>query len=308
MFFEITNKDLNITQIGEVIAEKKKSGLTPEDAIEILGMTNHYTHIKSVITEINKLSKEDRLAYKDFVVGAVDSRKVSDENYGQLLRLADEGDYYLEFRASNMKEKYYDEKTVQTVEGAENGMINIEASQIAGLLGEGLKVQVESCRSDIYLEDMDLSRFDYLKMAKKNSVFLGRSDAQNDYNKEYCVDRDYFIMPRCLDVGDTIGVHFTGCDFSGTEELNIREVDFVRFKDVFFPKKLDLSKCGEVSCGDAWDEEKECLEGIEEIKFKNKAQADEFFENTKDFNGKIIYADEPQNPVSQVVRGNDIDR
>ena len=52
-------------------------------------------------------------------------RKVSDENYGQLLRLADEGDYYLEFRASNMKEKYYDEKTAQTVEGAENGLINI---------------------------------------------------------------------------------------------------------------------------------------------------------------------------------------
>ena len=52
---------------------------------------------------------------------------------------------------------------------------------------------------------------------------------------------------------------------------------------------------------------KECLKGIEEIKFKNKAQADEFFENTKDFNGKIIYADEPQNPVSQVVRDNDID-
>ena len=235
---------------------------------------------------------------------------MSDENYGQLLRLADEGDYYLEFRASNMKEKCYDEKTAQAVEGAENGMINIEASQIARLLGKGLKVQVESYRSDIYLEDMDLSRFDYLKMAKKNSVFLGRSDSLNDYNKEYCVDRDYFIMPRCLVVEGFDMLRFKGCDLSKTEELNISSKNLldeffcqVYFEDVYFPKKLDLSKCHTAICS-----EYECLDELKEVKFRNKGQADKFFKGTTGFNGKIIYADEPQNPVSQVVRDNDIDR
>ena len=309
MFFEITNKDLSVTQIGEVIAEKKKNGLTPEDAIEILGMTNHYTHIKSVITEINKLSTEYRLAYKDFVVGAVDSREVSDENYGQLLRLADEGNYYLEFRTSNMKEKCYEEKTAQAVEGAENGMIYIKDGDGFDFRGRGLRVEIEG-RSYLSFYDEDLDQFDYLKLRRPGDINLGRQNKYDEYGILLSDDTYYFKMPRRLVVEDFKMLWFECCDLSKTEELNISSKNLlgevfgdVYFKDVYFPKKLDLSKCHTAICS-----EYECLDELKEVKFRNKEQADKFFKGTTGFNGKIIYADEPQNPVSQVVRGNDIDR
>ena len=88
MFIEITNKDLSVIQIGEIISEKKKNGLTPEDAIEILGMTNHYAHINSVIRIISKLPKEEQLNYKDFVIGAVDGREISKAIYERLQAFA----------------------------------------------------------------------------------------------------------------------------------------------------------------------------------------------------------------------------
>lgn len=310
MFFEITNKDLSVTQIGEVIVEKKKNGLTPENAIEILGMTNHYTHIKSVIAEINKLPKEERLAYKDFVVGAVDSRKTSDENYGQLLRLADEGDYYLEFRTSNTKEKCYKEKTAQAVEGAENGMIYIKKDGTGfDFRGRGLRVEIEGWR---YLDfcDEDLDQFDYLKLRRSGDINFGRQTEYGEDRILLCVGTYYFKMPRRLVVEDFDMLEFEGCDLSKTEELNISCKNLlgevfgeVYFKDVHFPKKLDLSKCHTAICS-----KYECLDELKEVKFRNKEQADEFFEGTTGFNGKIIYADELQNPKPQVVRGSDIDR
>ena len=124
---------------------------------------------------------------------------------------------------------------------------------------------------------MNLDRFDYLKLARSGDIDLGRSQALTNYNEEYCVDMDYFKMPRCVDIDNAVGICFRGCDFSKTEELSVSEARFVRFDDVFFPKKIDLSKCNEVLCGEAYGEQEECLDGLEEIKFKNKAQADDFF-------------------------------
>ena len=59
------------------------------------------------------------------------------------------------------------------------------------------------------------------------------------------------------------------------------------FGSLFFPEKLDLSKCESISA----ESDLSAL-NVEEIKFKNKAQKQKLMEYISDFKGKFVYEEE----------------
>ncbi len=227
MFIEITNKDLSVIQIGEIISEKKKNGLTPEDAIEILGMTNHYAHINSVIRIISKLPKEEQLNYKDFVIGAVDGRETSKAIYERLQAFADECGYLDEFVLAKNKEKIYDERRVR----------NTDDKQIRITTREEFE-EAQSKSSNIFVDadDIDLSYFSFAYIKKitfkegaKVNLFGARS------------------LPKDIDVSMCAEVDLYGCDLCEMENLKFREDAAVCLSGAKLKGDIDLTSCSRVS-------------------------------------------------------------
>ena len=71
--------------------------LPPEVAMEALKNTNHYTNIKFIIKEINGLSDDEKLEFKEFVLSAICEREHTPQNLKDLRKLAVDGGYVEEF-------------------------------------------------------------------------------------------------------------------------------------------------------------------------------------------------------------------
>ena len=227
MFIEITNKDLSVIQIGEIISEKKKNGLTPEDAIEILGMTNHYAHINSVIRIISKLPKEEQLNYKDFVIGAVDGRETSKAIYERLQAFADECGYLDEFVLAKNKEKIYDERRVR----------NTDDKQIRITTREEFE-EAQSKSSNIFVDadDIDLSscNFSYLrKITFKKGAKVNLQDVRG--------------LPKDLDLSMCTEVNLNWCNLNELENIKFREGATVYLGNVKLKEDMDLTSCSIVN-------------------------------------------------------------
>ncbi len=110
MFVEITKKDNN-SPIGmdALFKKQREEGITPEFAMEVLESTNHYGNIKKVAKYILSLETvEERLAYKDFVISAVDGRETTPDGFDMLYMLARDGGYNKEFFEAYNNPKQYD--------------------------------------------------------------------------------------------------------------------------------------------------------------------------------------------------------
>ena len=111
MFVEITKKENNSPIGMDALFKKQRDngGITPEFAMEVLQSTNHYGNIKQIARHILSLeTPEERLAYKDFVVSAVDKRETTPDTFKMLYGLACEGGYDVEFFNAFIKPKEYD--------------------------------------------------------------------------------------------------------------------------------------------------------------------------------------------------------
>ena len=112
MFVEIEkNQGVTELSVDRLIKDSRddEDGFTPNDAIGVLRRTNHIANIKQVIKEINKFKTlEERLAFKDFVISAVDGRETSPETFDMLYMLAREGGYNKEFFEAYNNPKQYD--------------------------------------------------------------------------------------------------------------------------------------------------------------------------------------------------------
>ena len=90
-------------------------------------------------------------------------------------------------------------------------------------------------------------------------------------------------LPDDLDVSMCSWVSLT-CDLRGVKELKFRDGAVVNLKTAKnFPKFLDFSKCSKVYLN--WSD----LSGVEQIKFRDKEQQEEFMEEAEKFSGKIEY-------------------
>ena len=104
----IDSKQETPITIDIFIKKMRKKGFTPNHAKHILSLTNHHANIKQILKEINKLPTiQERLKFKFFVLGAIDSRETTPNTYNSLKQLAIEGNYLEEFEKSDAKRKLY---------------------------------------------------------------------------------------------------------------------------------------------------------------------------------------------------------
>ena len=113
MLVKINNKDMDAFKIENWINQNRNANggvITPEFAMEILGKTNHFAHIKKVIKNIERLPVDEQKLYKDFVLAAIDEREQKGEALKGLRALADVCGVREEFETLNKKLKFYSRK------------------------------------------------------------------------------------------------------------------------------------------------------------------------------------------------------
>ena len=349
MFVAIDNEDMDAFEVEDWINRTRDASegkrISPEFAMEILGKTNFYGHIKKVLKNIKEKNKtkEELLLYKDFVLSCVDGREMSPQALTMLQELADVCEVRDEFdELKNKEPKVYDRDDcykvviVRTEEefyelGGENLRIFFDADKVylsscefnhvkSLKFREGAKVNLSEAKnlpkdldvsmcSKVDLGNCDLKGLD-LKFREGAKVNLsGAENLPKDLDVSMCSEvkltgcdlegldlkfregaevnlNNAEKLPKDLDVSMCSKVELIGCDLEGLE-LKFREGVVVDLKGAMnLPKELDLSMCSEV---DMWYCD---LTGVEKIKFKNKAQEEEFMKEAKNFGGKVFYVED----------------
>ncbi len=257
MFVAIDNIDMDALKVEEWIKTNRDANggvISPEFAMEILGKTNHFAHIKKVINNIKKacldengkLVKDKVAPYKEFILSCVDRREMSPQAMAVLQELAETGGFVDEFNEANDKTKIYE------VKDCENTDVKIIKSkeEFGALAGENLRVFYDA--DYIYLEGCYLGEVKSLKFKKGAEVSLYKA-------KHFTKD---------LDVSMCSYVNLSRCDLEGLK-LKFREGAVVDLSDAYnLPKDLDVSMCSKVNLI-------ECdLSRVEKITFREGAEVD----------------------------------
>ena len=118
MFVAIDNIDMNPLKVAEWIdrtIDANGGVIYPRFAMEVLGKTNHFTHIKKVVNCIKENCLDENgelvqgrvLSYKDFILSCVDKREMSPQALAELEKMADVCGCRGEFDKLNGKRKWY---------------------------------------------------------------------------------------------------------------------------------------------------------------------------------------------------------
>ena len=157
MFVEINNSEMNVPQVLDWINRTKNANnnvISPEFAMEILGKTNFYGHIKVVLKNIkeNCKTREDIEPYKEFILSCVDRREMSPQALSDLQELAEKGGFKDEFDKTNDKTKIYE------VKDCENADVKIIKSkkEFEALGGENLRIFFDADEDKKEKEDNSL--------------------------------------------------------------------------------------------------------------------------------------------------------
>ena len=258
MFVKIDNQDMDAFKVEKLINETRDANggvISPEFAMEILGKTNHFAHIKKVVNHIKKscmdengeLVKDKVLAYKEFILSSVDGREMSPQALDMLSELAVLCGCSDEFVKANKRSKIYE------INDCDNIDVKIVKSkeELKALTGDNLRVIFDSY--EVFLTNYDLSKVKALKFKEGAEVEL-------KWVKN---------LPECFDVSGCSKVNLRYCDLSGVKEIKFREGAEVNLNNAEkLPKVLDLSVCSKVNL--SWCD----FSGVKEIKFKEGAEVD----------------------------------
>ena len=123
MFVAIDNKDMDAFKIENWINQNRNANggvISPEFAMEVLGKTNYFGHIKKVLKRIKDCCSEDGvliadrvLAYKEFILSCAEGREMSDMTMKELLILADKCGCIDEFIKIHHKQKVYNKSAYE---------------------------------------------------------------------------------------------------------------------------------------------------------------------------------------------------
>ncbi len=214
MFIEIKNKDMDAFKVEKLINETRDANggvFSPEFAMEILGKTNHFAHIKKVINNIKKVCSDkdgklvaDKvLAYKDFILSSVDGREQEGMALKWLQELAD---------ACGIREEF--------------DKVNDERSKIYN--NTVCKMVVVKTKEEF-------------KALKGNNLVV-----YHDFSGKkvlHTVNDDYYTTFYA----DDSSIDLSGCDLNKVERIIFREGAEVNLSDAKnLPKELDFSMCDKV--------------------------------------------------------------
>ena len=319
MFVPINSADMDAFKVEEWINRTRDDNggvISPEFAMDVLGKTNHFAHIKKLINLIKKscsdkngeLVADKVLAYKEFILSCVDGREHEGIALKGLQELADASGLREEFDKINQEDKLYDKKACEKLICVTTGK-KLDVKRRVN--GEDLEVLFYQVREDEY----DVEEI-------KNIDLAGIKKLRFNYGDRVAIDGVY-NLPKILDFSNCSNASISRTDIKNVEEIKWPDfaglysshvyLDKVDFSDcvylhlecvtfafgelklggncildqVFFPEKLDLSKCESISA------ESDLPAGtVKEIKFKNKDQKQKLMEYISDFNGKFVYEEE----------------
>ncbi len=299
MFVKIDNVDMDVFKVEEWIKTNRDANggvISPEFAMEVLGKTNHFAHIKKVLKNITKacsdengeLVKDKVLAYKDFILSCVDGREMSQQALEVLQDLADACGIREEFDEINKKPKIYNKKD------CDNTDIKIVKSreEFEALKGRDLIVFFDMDDVDLRLCNLrgvkELKfkegaevKFEAAKNLPKELDVSGCSVVDLRYTELNKVEKIWFKkgahvnlcgaknLPKDLDLSKCSRVVLVTCYLNEVENIKLgegAEVLLCGLKN-FLPKDLDVSMCSKVDLG-VCD-----LEGVN-LKFREGAKVD----------------------------------
>ena len=240
MFVAIDNQDMDVFKVEKWInINRDASGgvISPEFAMEILGKTNYFAHIKKVINNIKKacldengeLVADEVLAYKDFILSCVNRREHEGMALIGLQELADAGDIREEFDKINSKKKVYNNKVF-------NGVVIRDSLRVADIknklsLGIPVFIDIDKSTNPSYcatFRDMDFS----------NVVGI-MSDIHEFTLNNVTNVTDCFILEttkRLWFLSTTWKEGYDKLDFNGCTSLFIRNCENV-------PEQIDAPDC-----------------------------------------------------------------
>ena len=233
MFVEINNAEMDVFKVEEWIKTNRDASggvISPEFAMDILKKTNHFAHIKKVLKNITKVCSDENgelvadkvLAYKEFILSAIDRREVSPQAMAVLQELAETGGFKDEFDKTNDKVKIYEVKDCENV--------NVETvrfeEQLKSLANAGKRVFYDADKLD-----MSYCNLGFIKNVKfREGATAGIQGA--------------YMLPKELDLSMCSKVDFIDCNFEGVEKLKFREDTCVNLWGSYhLPQDLDVSMC-----------------------------------------------------------------
>ena len=227
MFVEINNSEMNVPRVLDWINRTKKANnnvISPEFAMEILGKTNFFGHIKTVLKNIkeNCKTKEDILPYKEFILSCVDGREMSDQAMEDLVAMAKLCCCKDEFEGINKKTKLY---RINDCDG-------ITVNSIDEFDDLDVYTNVFFNFATVHLSYCKLDKYKGIKFLDGALVYL--EGVENLYKN--------------LDVSMCSKVDLGFCDISHLDNLRFRDGADVDLKGVEeLPHYIDLSRCSKVN-------------------------------------------------------------
>lgn len=241
------DEKINIHSVEKWIKEERDDGFSPEEAMQVLKWSNFYGNIKTAVKEINKCeTKEERLAFKEFVLSAVEGRETSGDSLSLLRALAVEGGYEEEFDKANNQRKIYGKHDC--------GFKSVVVS-------DRFSVSKDYSNCDFVLFDYQVGDYDLRDIRKwpKNICFTASERLNLSYNNwENCdklivsgASKIIFYgtkLPKIVDWGDCKDIDLTGANMRNVENMSFVEGSKIElnsktnrgFSSTVLSKTLDL--------------------------------------------------------------------
>ena len=270
MFVILNNnidKKVSPAWVNKWINDVRDDGFSPQEAMKALELTNFFGNIKKIVSEIGRLeTAEERLAYKEFVLSAVERRETSPDSLEMLRNLAIEGGYVNEFDEKNALSKVYGAYDV----GFKTCVVT------------DLKIAPEDYNEsgfDSVIFECEINK-NSLGVLPKHVCLLANKTLVGGYVRtDYC---EKFIVPNATEIdisynlpkvvwfGDCKNINLTGCNMERVEQMPLADGAKVIFNKrswgciTKFPKILDLRNVDGADLSDC------DLEGCENIIFGKK--------------------------------------
>ena len=258
-FVPIDNQDMNIADVDYWIKDtrnKNNNVITPEFAMEVLRKTNHCGHLKTVVRNIKERCKttEEIYPYREFILGCVDKREVSNAICSDLREMAKLA------RCRDTFDELIDGPKIYSAMDCKLIHVNNSLEYRAV---KDKNVAMQTSRNCAEFEGCDFS----------------------DFNR--CIFRaDKVDLWSCkgfsgvLNFSDSYWLNLLGSDLSNVNEIKFRKgADVTLSNTKNLPKVLDVSMCRDVNFSGC------DMANVEELRYKNREQEEKF---TTRYNYKVV--------------------
>lgn len=254
----IDSKQETPITIDTFIKKMRQNGLTLNQALHILSLTNHYSNIKQVVKEINKLPLlKDRIKFKPFVLRAIACRETSPNVYASLKQLATEGGYLEEFEKSDAKRKLYSptDSCLISIPAVEK-IVSITYSDLSSykklkIIRDNLPSYVRLLSSRNLPEICDFSDVEEIDLScaifEKNNKLIFKKNSTVIFEENISNIITTLPLPEVLDLSNCNQVYLRNSSLKSANKIILNNVSCIHLEHSFdIPDDIDFSSCDHV--------------------------------------------------------------